>query len=382
MVRNPVPRCSTSGSPAAPVGDAGVEQEHRRARRPRRSRRCGRLRSRRRASPHRGAATGSRASPRCSDRGAPPVPPTLPDLTRRRVGVDSTSIRHRRGEEREGGSVSHPASAHSGGEPAAELAGPPLAGLRPPSRLPPGSSNSAMLAPGHDDLPPPRQRPPSHPADSLGRACIYDLRRISGLNIRARVERQTERDALVHRLRVHRRPPGAGHRGATRDRRGPRRAPGAAVPTGAVGQGSPAPGCRPLPAAPGHRRVAEPSVGETCGSRASRSCAATARSRSPDLHALLHRYGYLIGAARPVTALSDAMAYEVEHGRARRIDRGIYAATDRPPPRSAHPSHRSTTGPGPGRWMGPPRSTRTSTRTLASWAPPEPADSVRSRARH
>ena len=56
---------------------------------------------------------------------------------------------------------------------------------------------------------------------------------------------------------VHRRPPGAGHRGAIRDRRGPRRAPGAAVPTGAVGQGSPAPGCRPLPTAAGHRRVAE-----------------------------------------------------------------------------------------------------------------------------
>jgi hypothetical protein len=53
----------------------------------------------------------------------------------------------------------------------------------------------------------------------------------------------------------------------------------------------------------------------------------------PELHGLLHRYGYLVGARRPVTALSDAMAYEVERGRARRVERGIYASTCRPPRR-------------------------------------------------
>ena len=56
----------------------------------------------------------------------------------------------------------------------------------------------------------------------------------------------------------------------------------------------------------------------------------------PELHGLVHCYGYLVGARRPVTALSDAMAYEVERGRARRIERGRYEATEAPPQR--HPA--------------------------------------------
>ena len=91
----------------------------------------------------------------------------------------------------------------------------------------------------------------------------------------------------------------------------------------------------------------------------------------PDLHALLHRYGYLIGAARPVTALSDAMAYETEHGRARRIDRGIYAATDRPPPRS-HTPPTLDDRPGPGPVDGPTPLDPDLDEDPASWAPPEP----------
>ena len=45
-----------------------------------------------------------------------------------------------------------------------------------------------------------------------------------------------------------------------------------------------------------------------------------------ELHGLLHRYGYLMASTRPVTALSDAMAYEVEHGRRAACDRGVYEA--------------------------------------------------------
>lgn len=44
----------------------------------------------------------------------------------------------------------------------------------------------------------------------------------------------------------------------------------------------------------------------------------------PELHALLHAQGYLIRSDHPVKALSDAMAYEVEQGRIRRVSRGTY----------------------------------------------------------
>ncbi len=43
-----------------------------------------------------------------------------------------------------------------------------------------------------------------------------------------------------------------------------------------------------------------------------------------DLHALLHHYGYGIGSTRPVQALADALAYEVEQHRAVRLSRGVY----------------------------------------------------------
>ena len=101
----------------------------------------------------------------------------------------------------------------------------------------------------------------------------------------------------------------------------------------------------------------------------------------PDLHALLHRYGYLIGAARPVTALSDAMAYETEHGRARRIDRGIYAATDRPPPRS-HTPPTLDDRPGPGPVDGPTPLDPDLDEDPGVMGAAGTPDSVRSRARH
>lgn len=53
----------------------------------------------------------------------------------------------------------------------------------------------------------------------------------------------------------------------------------------------------------------------------------------PDLHALLHRHGFEVDAVHPVKALADAMAYEVEQGRAKRRARGIYELVEGAPPR-------------------------------------------------
>ncbi len=50
------------------------------------------------------------------------------------------------------------------------------------------------------------------------------------------------------------------------------------------------------------------------------------------LHALLHTYGYGVDNAHAAKALSDALAYEVECGRARRVRRGEYECAG-PPPR-------------------------------------------------
>lgn len=44
----------------------------------------------------------------------------------------------------------------------------------------------------------------------------------------------------------------------------------------------------------------------------------------PEIHALLHHHGYRIDSSNPVKTLSDALAYEVEQGRAVRLERGVY----------------------------------------------------------
>lgn len=51
------------------------------------------------------------------------------------------------------------------------------------------------------------------------------------------------------------------------------------------------------------------------------------------LHALLHRHGYVINADSHVKILADAMGYEVDRGRARRVERGVYEAADEDQPR-------------------------------------------------
>src|SRR5690606_12245262 len=43
-----------------------------------------------------------------------------------------------------------------------------------------------------------------------------------------------------------------------------------------------------------------------------------------EVHAWLHRYGYLVGSAHPVKALADALGHEHDAGRAERTARGVY----------------------------------------------------------
>ncbi len=189
----------------------------------------------------------------------------------------------------------------------------------------------------HPDLPPPRNGRRPRPADSLGRCSVFDLRRASGLNLWARIERQTERDALVHRLGQldERLEELSAERRAIVDALGELRDELYPAVPWSRGRRPPDLDRSPLPPAPqGSQALGGRDLRATCTTILRRH----GRLSLPELHGLLHRYGYLIGSRRPVAALSDAMAYEVERGRARRVERGVYEARDdrrrprRPPP--------------------------------------------------
>ena len=322
------------------------------------------------ASPWRGDR--SRASPGRSDQGVPHRPPTSPlPLGGASVSIrrrfDTDAVRNRRA-----------GACHT---PRGTLWG--RAGRSWPVRL---SLVSAALAPSLLEA---RTRPCSLPVTTTCRprgsvrrltpptpsaaACIYDLRRISGLNIRARVERQTERDALVHRLRVHRRPPGAGHRGTIRRSSRPSPSSGSVlyppVPW-AKGRRPPDVDRCPLPPA------TEGSQSDQRARPADRVPHDPAPPRRPHAPrprtALLHRYGYLVGAAttghRPVGrhGLRDR-ARPRPAGRPRRLRRHRPTATAIPhrlPPLDDRP--------GPGPVDGPTPLDPDLDEDPASWAPPEP----------
>jgi hypothetical protein len=178
------------------------------------------------------------------------------------------------------------------------------------------------------------------------------IRRASGMPLWARVDRQTERDALLHRL--------GQIDGALLDLSQERRAivdelrtvRDELYPTvpWCHGRRPPDMDCSPLAAV---LQDAE----DTSGRRLRATCLAILRRHGPtslrELHGLLHRYGYVIQATRPVTALSDAMAYEVERGRARRVDRGVYEATGPEPRRRRdRPSPFPDLPDLPGAWTG------------------------------
>lgn len=51
-----------------------------------------------------------------------------------------------------------------------------------------------------------------------------------------------------------------------------------------------------------------------------------------ELHSLLHLHGYVIASRNHVKVLADALAYEVDQGRARRVARGVYEVLPGPAP--------------------------------------------------
>jgi hypothetical protein len=53
----------------------------------------------------------------------------------------------------------------------------------------------------------------------------------------------------------------------------------------------------------------------------------------PEIHAALHLAGYRLSGARPVKQLADALGYEHDNGRARRVMRGVYAPGELSPSR-------------------------------------------------
>ena len=68
----------------------------------------------------------------------------------------------------------------------------------------------------------------------------------------------------------------------------------------------------------------------------------------PELHTLVHLYGYAVANKSPGKALADAMAMEVREGRARRPERGHYEVT-RGVPTAAPAAVRSAVDAAPGR---------------------------------
>jgi hypothetical protein len=60
----------------------------------------------------------------------------------------------------------------------------------------------------------------------------------------------------------------------------------------------------------------------------------------PEIHAMIHHLGYRIESKHAVKTLSDALAYEHEQGRARRVERGTYAPVGPPDPHAQRPQHR------------------------------------------
>jgi len=218
--------------------------------------------------------------------------------------------------------------------PVAQSPGPLLASAAVPRTLEP-LDRPMTAAPPHADLPPPRPRP-RRPTDGCGRCGTHDLRRASGMSWWARVDLQVERDALLHRLeRLD---------DELEELSRERQAIVAALTDlrellyppipWAKGRRPPDVDHAPIPpATEGSTALSGRDLRATCLSILRRHGVLSL----VELHGLVHRYGYVIGSRRPVTALSDAMAYEVEQQRARRVERGVYAAVDAPPRRRHRP---------------------------------------------
>lgn len=148
----------------------------------------------------------------------------------------------------------------------------------------------------------PLRRDPDH----AGRTAPRSIRQASGLNLRARADLQVERDALIHALEVldeRMRELSDDRLAIVHELEQLRDVLYPPVPR-CHGRRPPDIDCAPLPPAPeGAPALSGRDLRSACLSILRHHGALTL----PELHGLLHRYGYLIAARRPVAALSDAM---------------------------------------------------------------------------
>ena len=172
-----------------------------------------------------------------------------------------------------------------------------------------------------------RGRPPT-----LGDPRLFPNRRRSGLRPAERLALQVERDALFHRLDqldramvdgAHERREILDQLTGRRDQLWPR------IPW-QRGRRPSATFHAPLPPA---AATAAPLSGLTLRQTCLAILARHGSLPLVELHAWLHRYGYLVDGAHPVKALADALGHEHDAGRAERTSRGTYRlAPDRPLP--------------------------------------------------
>jgi hypothetical protein len=60
----------------------------------------------------------------------------------------------------------------------------------------------------------------------------------------------------------------------------------------------------------------------------------------PEVHAMLHHMGYRVESKHEVKTMSDALSYELERGRVRRVERGVYGPVGPATPDADRPVHR------------------------------------------
>ena len=272
-------------------------------------------------------------------RGASKVPGAASTPPRARVGVDSTSIRRRRVGVGGGGGGRRCHTRGHTGPVRIGLGRSRLAGHRPPAARPARESHRGVADPPTPICRRPasdrRRGPPTGWAAARPMSCAGCPASGSGSGWSSRPSAMRSCTASRQIDDAAR----ARHRGAAGDRRRPHRPAPAPLPAGAVGQG-PAPARRrPQPPAagprglPGHQRPRPATPCLTILRRHGRPAAAGAARAPPPLR--LPR--------RPPPARSPRCPTRwptrSSSGRARRVERGVYEATDRPrpDPRTAPP---------------------------------------------
>lgn len=163
-----------------------------------------------------------------------------------------------------------------------------------------------------------RRRPPN-----LGNAATFRMRVASGLHPTERLRLHVEVEGLLFQLwkldqqMVEQ----AEHRLAILDELGALRDSLYPVVDWCRGRRPPPVGADPLPpAAPGAVPLAGPLLRQACLQILDRH----GELPLTQVHAWLHRYGYVVAGPKPVQVLADALGYEHDCLRAHRVRRGVY----------------------------------------------------------